>query len=89
MVEDDDQFMWGIRVDMLTNGSICEYPGEPFCEYYNPKKYSRRRPLSERSLLSLQLARIFKMRVLTISGKKKLISVARNRERLAANFIVF
>ena len=48
-VEDDDQLKWGMIVDVLTNRSFSEFPGEPFFKYYNPKKYSRRKPTSEES----------------------------------------
>ena len=48
-VEDDDQFEWGMIVDVLTNRSFSEFPGEPFFKYYNPKKYSRRKPTSKES----------------------------------------
>ena len=48
-VEDDDQFKWGMIVDVLTNRSFSEFPGEPFFKYYNPKKCSRRKPTSEES----------------------------------------
>ena len=46
-VEDDDQFEWGMIVDVLTNRSFSEFPGDPFFKYYNPKKYSRRKPTSK------------------------------------------
>ena len=36
-------------VDVLTNRSFSEFPGEPFFKYYNPKKCSRRKPTSEES----------------------------------------
>ena len=36
-VEDDDQFKWGIIVDVLTNKSFSKSPGEPFFTYYNSK----------------------------------------------------
>ena len=45
----DDQFKWGMIIDVLTNRSFSELPGEPFFKYYNPKKYSRRKPTSEES----------------------------------------
>ena len=48
-VEDDDQFKWGMIVDVLTNRSFSEFPGEPFFKYYDPKKCSRRKPTSEES----------------------------------------
>ena len=45
-VEDDDQFEWGM---MIVDRSFSEFPGEPFFKYYNPKKYSRKKPTSEGS----------------------------------------
>ena len=43
-VEDDDQFKWGMIVDVLTNRSFSEFPGEPCFKYYNPKRCSRSKP---------------------------------------------
>ena len=48
-VEDDDQLKWGVIVDVLTNRSFSESPGEPLFRYYNPKKCSRRKSTSEES----------------------------------------
>ena len=49
LVDDDDQLKWGVIVDVLTNRSLSEFPGEPFFKRYNPKKRSRRKPTSEES----------------------------------------
>ena len=89
-VEDDDQLKWGVIVDVLTNRSFSEFPGEPFFKYYNPKKYSRRKPTSVRTNKLLMssymlrptsswLARNSYRRALTMSGEKKLNSVAGRR----------
>ena len=43
-VRDDDEFRWGVVVDVLKNESYGETRDEPFFKYYNPKFYNGKKP---------------------------------------------